>query len=214
MSQINVDPKVYELLTAVHDVIEPLHIDYAIGGALAMAAAGYARHTKDVDLFVTEPGRIKSLMAFRRAGYIVTPVFEPHHYAVYPREGIDDPEVRIDLMIPAGEPDLSAIEYPSRAALTKGGGEFNVVEPNLLAVMKYVSDRDKDADDMKAMYRHGVFDPDIVREIVVHLAGDDDADIAEAGAEYDKVIASFREKRRTSKPKVTRGYTPPGSKKR
>lgn len=210
MSRINVDPKVHELLDAIHEIIEPMDVDYAIGGALAMAAAGYARHTKDVDLFVTEAGRIKSLMAFRRAGYTVTPVFEPHHYAVYLPGPIDDPEVRIDLMVPAGEPDLSAVEYPGRTALTKDGADFNVVTPNLLAVMKYVSDRDKDMDDLRAMYRHAVFDPDNVREIVVYLAGDDEESIVEAGVEYDKVIASFREKRRTSKPKVTRGYVPPG----
>lgn len=210
MSQINVDPKVLELLNAVHEVIEPMGIDYAIGGALAMAAAGYARHTKDVDLFVTERDRHKVLIAFRRAGYTVSPVFDPHHYAVYLPGDIEDPDVRIDVMIPAGEPDLSAISYPSVVALTKGGDTFNVVEPNLLAVMKYLSDREKDDDDLKAMFRHGTFDPVNVRAIVVYLAGDDPADVAEAGAEYDARIESFRAKRRSSKPKVTRGYVPPG----
>ena len=208
MSAINVDPKVYELLEVVHETVDPLGVEYAIGGALAMAAAGYARHTKDVDLFVVEKDRFKVLRALRRAGLDVISVFEPHHYAAYLPGHHDDLEVRIDVMVPADEPDLSAIEYPERKALTKGGHEFNVVIPDLLAVMKYHSDREKDEDDFRAMYRHATFDPEQVRAIVVYLAGEEDAD--EAGREWDKLIASFQRRKMTSRPKAKCKYTPPG----
>lgn len=204
MSRITADPKVYELLKVVGKVVKPMKIDYAIGGAIAMAAAGYSRYTKDVDLFVKEADRPQILMAFRRAGYQVISIYEPHHYAVYLPGETEDFDVRIDVMVPAAEPDLSAIEYPETAELVEGV-KLHVMSPNLLAVLKYLSDREKDEDDFKAMFRHGTFDPENVREIVLFMAGEDPKDIKKAAGVYDKFVASLR-KKRTSRPKAKRGF--------
>jgi hypothetical protein len=190
-----VDPRLDELLAIIRDVIDPLGIDYAIGGALAMAAHGYVRNTRDVDLFVKEENRGTVLRALRAAGLSVSDVFRPHHFiALKPEHG--DPDIRIDILVPAGEPDLSAIEWPDRLPIFKGGDPLNVVEPHLLAMMKFYSDRDDDEYDLKQMYTRGLFEPDAVRRMIESI--DEDALV-----EWDALIAKFR-KRRISRPKPTK----------
>jgi hypothetical protein len=197
MAGVKADPRVNDLLAVVRDVIDPLGVDYAIGGAMAMAAHGYARFTEDVDVFITEEGRHKVLRALRSAGYEVGEATRPFHYFMMLPEHGGDPDVRIDLMFPAGEPDLSAAEFPMRLPIVKGGDKFNIVEPNLLAMMKFMSDRDDDEYDLKQLYSRGIFDPDVLRKMIVSIDSED----GEEAARWDALLAKFRERRtRSSKP--------------
>lgn len=196
MARVKADPRVEELLDVVKEVIDPLGVDYAIGGAMAMASHGYARFTSDVDVFAPEASRYAILNAMRRSGFTVGTAMDPHHYFVMLPQHGGDPDVRIDLMFPAAEPDISAAEYPVRQPIFKGGDSLNVVEPSLLAMMKFYSDRDIDEDDLKAMYRRGIFDPDIVRQMIESIDNEDGEDTAA----WDATIERFRA-RRVSRPK-------------
>jgi len=197
MAGVKADPRVNDLLAVERDVIDPLGVDYAIGGALAMAAHGYARFTEDVDVFITEEGRHKVLQALRAAGYEVGEAMRPFHYFMMLPEHGGDPDVRIDLMFHAGEPDLSAAEFPMRLPIVKGGDKLNVVEPNLLAMMKFMSDREDDEYDLKQLYTRGIFDPDAVREMVASIDSEDGEDTAR----WDALLVKFRERRaRGSRP--------------
>jgi hypothetical protein len=190
---------VNELLAVVRDVVDPLGVDYAIGGALAMASHGYSRQTSDVDLFVAEKDRGKVLHALRAAGLHVSDVMRPHHYIAEKPEHSDDPDARIDVMVPAGEPDITAIEWPDRRAIVSGGAKLNVVEANLLAMMKFYSDRDDDERDLKQLYERGIFEPDKVRKMIASIDNEDGDEVAA----WDATIASFHRKRR-SRPRPTK----------
>lgn len=180
------DPKLEELVNTVFTTIEPLGVPYAIGGALAMSAHGYRRYTSDVDLFIHDEARGKVLRAFRQAGLQVSEIGPGHFIALNPQHR--DFDIRIDILIPADEPGLSAVEYPERRALVPGGAPINVMSGSLLAMMKFYSDRQKDLDDLRAMARHGIFDPSHVRALVATID-------PEGLAEWDTIANTFRDTR-------------------
>ena len=161
------DPRVIDLMRRLMLALEPAKIEYAIGGAVAMYAHGYRRHTSDVDAFIADSVRIKAIRLVREQGLEIMPVFPPHHYAAYdPKHG--DPEIRIDLMFPADEPELSAIDFPDRKTI--GGMKRNVFPSALLVIAKFYANRAKDKFDIAAMLEVGAFDAD---EVVRILSGYD-----------------------------------------
>lgn len=136
---------------------------YAIGGALAMGAHGYRRHTDDVDAYVNYKDRGEWVRALRARGLTVTPLFAGVHYAAFlPEHG--DPEVRIDLLVPAEDPDLSAIEVPDSATIADRPVEVWPVD--LLVVAKFRSTRPEDRADVGKMFERGLFNPKSVRTIM------------------------------------------------
>ncbi len=164
-----VTPNVARLIAAMAEALEPLKVPYAVGGAVAMSAHGVRRHTDDVDVFALDEDRPKVLRALRAAGLRIVEVMSPFHYAAYLPD-VDDPEVRIDVLFPAGEPELSAVEYPARAEI--GGVEFNVFALELLVATKFYSDRVKDELDIARMYESGVFEPATVRALIASFDPD------------------------------------------
>lgn len=168
------DPRTQDLLDIVQQHVDTADIEYAVGGAIAMAAHGYARHTNDVDLFVVEKDRHKVFRALRDAGMQISAVASPFHYiAVLPEHA--NPDIRIDLLFPAGDPELSAIELPQRKSLTRGGSPLNVFPADLLAIAKFYADRDEDESDLRAMYTRGIFDPVQVGDLIEREFDEDDA---------------------------------------
>ena len=108
------DPRTQSLLELVAETIDTLGVDYAVGGAVAMAAYGYRRNTSDVNLFAHEDDQPRILRALRAGGATeIEEVFRPFHYVARNPEH-DNPEIRIDVLFPASDPELSAIEFPER----------------------------------------------------------------------------------------------------
>ena len=124
-----------------------------------MAAFGNARFAETVEVLIAERDRSKVLGALRAAGYDVGVAAALVHYFVMLPEHGGDPNVRLDLLFPAGEPELSAIEHAARVPIVRGGDVFNVIQPDLLAMMMFYLD-------LRAMYDRGVFAPNAVRQMI------------------------------------------------
>jgi hypothetical protein len=151
-----ISPEVTELLDLFLAVAAEVDRPYAIGGALAMGAHGYRRHTDDVDAYVNYDDRGAWVRALRARGLTVTPLFAGVHYvAMLPEQ--TNPEIRIDLLVPADDPDLSAIEVPDSMTIADRTVEVWPVE--LLVIAKFQSTRDEDHADVDKMFERGLFDP-------------------------------------------------------
>jgi hypothetical protein len=189
-------PKVIELLRRFLEAIRDTDVRYAVGGAVAMAAHGVRRHTTDLDVFAPEESRGKLLRALRAAGFRVSGIFEPFHYiAMLPGE--EDLDVRIDILIPAGEPELSAVEQPSLAVFEDG--QFFVFPIELLVMSKFMSDpldRPGDRGDIVRMYNRGIFEPQTVCALFASFDPDE-------AAQFRTWMATV-----THRPQTTRRYLP------
>ena len=140
---------------------------YAIGGALAMGVHGYRRHTNDVDAYVTFEDRGEWIRALRTQGLMVTPLFSGVHYvATLPEQS--NPEIRIDLLVPADDPDLSAIHMSSSAMIADRRVEVWPIDP--LVIAKFRSTRDEDRADVDKMFERGLFDPKSVRLFISRMS--------------------------------------------
>lgn len=191
MKNLVLDPRVEELLRIVQRRIGQLDVDYAVGGAIAMAMQGYARHTSDVDVFVLKEDCPQVLAALRDEGLEVATLYEDAHYvATLPKHG--DVDIRIDVLVPPGEPDLSAVEYP-REMLLEGGKILPIVQANLLAAQKFYANRDKDENDLRAMYRRGVLNAEAVGELIHSFD-------PEGALEWAALIRRFDEPRAPRRP--------------
>jgi len=176
------DPRLRELLDRFLKMARIVRKPYAIGGALAMAAHGYQRQTTDVDAFLLEKDRWAWIRAAQKTGLTVDPVFRGHHYIAFlPEHG--DPRVRIDLMFPAEASEVQAIRSPAAGEI--GGVRAKVIKLEMMAVMKFLSDRPEDRHDFLAMLERGLFEPDTVRILIAH---------AEPGSlrEFDRVVRAAR----------------------
>ncbi|MBI4577398.1 MAG: nucleotidyl transferase AbiEii/AbiGii toxin family protein [Planctomycetes bacterium] len=156
-------------------------IQYAIGGATALAVHGYRRFTRDVDVFVLERDLNTLMRALRTVGLDVFAISEPSQYGAK-LPGDPDPERRIDVLVPNSEPELSAVEYAVESR------RFRVFSPNLLAMAKFYALDDsadpRHAYDLLAMYRRGMFDPAAVQGMIASI----DPERVEA---YEGLIRSF-----------------------
>jgi hypothetical protein len=189
---MKIDPRTEELLEIVRKRVDPEQVDYVLGGALAMAAHGYARHTSVVDLFIVEKDRHKVFRLLRDAGLQISAVMSPFHYmAVLPEH--DDLDVRIDLLFPTTEPEMSAIDLPDRKSITQDTSPLNIFSVDLLAIAKFYSDRDEDEADLRAMYNRGIFDTQAVSRLIRREIDEDDAD------DWDRLIERFGRRRPSRK---------------
>jgi hypothetical protein len=162
----SLEPRVLQLVHDVAEAIAPLGVDYAIGGALAMAAHGVRRYTSDVDVFAKDEDRPAIMRALRAQGLETATIMSPFHYIAYRPEHAD-PEVRIDVLFPAGEPELSAVEFADRGMV--GDVELNVFPVDLLVASKFYSDRPEDGYDIKKMLNMGAFDPAAVEKLIASI---------------------------------------------
>ena len=140
--------------------LERLDADWAVGGAFAMAAHGYTRETRDIDLFIGDDAREPLLAALRAHGVAVDEVVEDIHYAAIPDRR--DPEARIDLLFPSSEPDVSAMMTVRPALVLKK--KVPVWPLHLMVANKLMSGRDKDALDLAELRKRGLIDAGRVLE--------------------------------------------------
>lgn len=131
------DPRARDLLDLFLDAAQQVAKPYAIGGAVAMASHGFIRQTRDVDAYVDYEDRAVWLRALRERGLSVEPLVTGIHYIAYlPEHG--DPELRIDVMVPADDPDVSAVAVPDKVTLA--GRTLEVFPIDLLVIAKYQSE--------------------------------------------------------------------------
>jgi len=177
---------VVELLEVLERSLTPLQIPYAIGGGVALNAHGYRRHTDDVDVFIREEDRALVLRALRVAGLVTATVMSPFMYmAKFPDE--TDPEIRIDVMVPAGDPEISAIEMAVRTELPEMGSEIPLFDPEWLALSKFYSNLPEHRRDLQKMWELGLFD---VREARRRLGLMD----PDSAPDFDAELRSFERK--------------------
>ncbi len=187
------DPRAIQLLSRLLDIAEGEGIPLAIGGGLAVNLHGVERHTNDVDAFFREADRQRVVRALRRAGLTVDKVFGGFHYVAY-EPASSDLRVRIDLMFPAGDPELAAVESP--AERRKWGLTIPTFPVELLVLAKFYSDQPLDRWDIAALYEQGAFEPETVRAL---LATVDPGNVAD----FDALMTEIR------RPRVARKRPPP-----
>ena len=181
------DPRVKRLLRTFIAMAKEVKRQYAIGGALSMSAHGYSRETKVVDAFLLERDRLTWLRAARKHGLTVDNIFGHIHYiAFFPKDG--DARIRIAMLFPAAEPDLSAVEHPSKGTI--GGIKARIFPVELLAIAKFISDRPEDNRDFTTMFNLGLFEPTTVRAI---LRSFESRDVI---ASYNHVVAELSRPKR------------------
>lgn len=166
------------LLRAALEAARAADVPYAIGGALAMHAHGFERSTKDVDIFVAQENAFALLRALRVLGLKVIPISEPNNYAAY-LPNTTDPEERIDVIVPEGEPGLSAIEWSETKELF--GSAAQVFPLDLLVFAKGCALRPKDEFDLASLMARGMFDPRQVSELIRSID-------PEGADEFDRAI--------------------------
>ena len=164
-----------QLLAALRTLgaeLDQRDIDWAIGGAHAMAAHGFSRETKDIDVFVSPHCRVEVLQICADAAIPIEQVFAESHYTFVPNHS--RPDERLDLLFVHAQPDIAAVMFPTRRDVL--GGSYPVCTLPLIAVAKLRSDRAKDVSDLDALYRLGLIDTAAVHE---HLEEDDDQEAIE-----------------------------------
>jgi hypothetical protein len=186
------DPRVLELIRRAASALEPLDVPYAVGGAVAMAAHGYARYTSDLDVFALDESKPSILRAFRKEGFIVEPLMPPMHYVAFLREH-GDPTVRVDILFPADEPALSAVEYPVTVHIAGADLDLKVFPVDMLVAAKFYSDRPQDLHDIAAMLERGIFEPDEVHRLISSID-------PEGAADFATLIQELRRPRRRRPP--------------
>ena len=191
--------KAFALLKKLAPLLKKAHVEYAVGGALAMSAHGYTRATDDVDLFFPEESRQKALRLLRTQGLQVVAIADPFHYAVFPNK--TDPSDRLDLMFPSAEHDVSAAEFPDEAVVD--GVTLPVWPMALIVAAKLMSTRPKDKQDLLALRDRALYEPKEVLKILKHM-GEPEA-IAELKALH--APAAPRPQTKTP-PKGSRGRRP------
>ena len=150
--------------------LDELEADWAIGGATAMAAHGYVRQTKDVDLFIADDCRTELLETLRNEGYFIDAIMPPAHYIAAPPQ-VADPETRIDLLFPALGVETLGLMAARRA--TVAGMKLPVLPLAHLVALKLQTDplfeRDryeKDLQDLRELRARGLIDSRRVEEVL------------------------------------------------
>jgi len=152
--------------------LRPMDTEWAIGGAEAMAAHGYQRETLDVDFFIGDDAREELLATLERRRLPVITVLEGVHYAVTPNLKQDD--VRIDLLFPSDEPEVTAIWKPTDAVIADE--KVPVIRLEYIVASKLLTDPasergQKDAGDLSELHRRGMIDGPTVLEVLNHCPG-------------------------------------------
>jgi hypothetical protein len=173
------------MLQLITSAAQTAKVAYAIGGAIAMRAHGYERSTQNVDIFVEHDSVNGLLYELHALGVKIVPISTPSHYAVFLRD-VNDSDVRIDILVPEGDPELSAIRYAETKEFL--GVKADVFPLDLLVFAKFYVGRPKDELDIIEMLTRGLFDPAHVSDLI--------GSIDKGGArDFDKLIKSLTERR-------------------
>ncbi len=157
-----------------------------------MAAHGYARYTSDLDIFALDESKSSILRALRKEGFIVEPLMPPMHYVAFLREH-GDPTVRVDILFPADEPALSAVEYAVKLRIPGVNLDLKTFPIDMLVAAKFYSDRPQDLHDIAAMLERGIFEPDEVHRMICSID-------PEGAADFATLIQELRRPRRRRPP--------------
>lgn len=196
------DPAVKKALRVCAEELDALDADWAIAGATAMQVHGYARATRDVDLFIGDDARLELLARLRERKLRPTAIFSPHHYRVAPA-GRRDPEASIDLLFPAlGVESLGLLAAKRH---TVEGAQLPVLPIQHIVALKLTTDPAidpsrylRDQADLVAMRDRGLVDPGRVAEVLEDI-GD-----GEARDRLTELVATSK-RRATAAPKRSSG---------
>lgn len=127
--------KLHRAATELARRLDEARIPYAIVGALALSAHGYARMTADVDILLTRDGLARFKTAYLGRGYVET--FTDSH-------GLRDTEndVRIDVLIAGefpGDGLSKPVAFPDPADISVEGERWHIVPLPTLLELKLAS---------------------------------------------------------------------------
>ena len=154
----------FEVARRLAELLEADHIDYAIGGALALGIWGAPRGTKDVDLSIfVEPAELDTVFdVFERAGIMIDRAAAAGDVA---RTGLVRGmlgRVPVDAFISAHPHFLQMKERRQRIG-TPDGAHLYFITAEDLCVMKLVYGRDKDITDLERLFAVRTIDTRYVR---------------------------------------------------
>lgn len=164
MSAYN-DKRLLHILEVSAKELDRRDAEWAVGGAVAMAAHGYKRDTEDIDIFAGDDVREDLFAHLKEKRIDVDEIVPEIHYTAIPDPS--RPEVRVDFLFPSAEPDVSAIMNPARARL--GRHEMPVWPMHLIVASKLLSTRDKDAFDLGELRNRGLVDADAVVRVLQEM---------------------------------------------
>lgn len=177
-TRLQVDPAVRKALGVCAEELDGLEADWAVAGATAMQVHGYARATRDIDLFIGDDVRGELLARLRGRKLSPVAIFSPHHYRVAP-VGRKDPEASIDLLFPALGVESLGLLAAKRHRFD--GAELPIVPLQHLVALKLTTDPTidpsrylRDQADLVALRDRGLVDSLRVAEVLEDV-GDRDA---------------------------------------
>ncbi|MBL9022514.1 MAG: nucleotidyl transferase AbiEii/AbiGii toxin family protein, partial [Myxococcales bacterium] len=160
--RLHLDPAVKKALRACADELDALDADWAVAGATAMQVHGYARATRDIDLFIGDDVRPELLARLRARAIPVKAIFSPHHYRIDPPDR-KDPEASIDLLFPALGVESLGLLAAQRGSIE--GTEMPIVPLHHLVALKLTTDPGidpsrfaRDQADLVALHDRGLVD--------------------------------------------------------
>jgi hypothetical protein len=161
--RLYLDPAIKRALRVCAQELDALGADWALAGATAMQVLGYARATRDVDLFIGDDTRSEILARLRARAVPVKAIFSPHHYRIEP-PGRKDPEASIDLLFPALGIESLGLMAAKRAVIE--GTEMPIVPIHHIVASKLATDPHidpsrymRDQADLVALRDRGLVDP-------------------------------------------------------
>lgn len=166
------------LAEAIIERLEASGLDYALGGALALAYWAEPRATKDIDLTLYVSGNeLETGLAILVAAGLDAPP------ATAARDARDRGLVvmrgsgtRVDVFVPSEPFELYESARARRQRVRFGERQTWVLAAEDLAVFKMLFDREKDLVDVRHMWTHGgeTFDAAYVRDWLARLVGPTD----------------------------------------
>jgi len=164
------DKDLQKLLRLCAKKLDAIDAEWAIGGATAMAAHGYERQTKDIDLFVADDAREELIEHLTSKGVAVTHIMPPAHYIARPPK-TKDLDKRLDLLFPAL--GVESLGLMAARRHTIDGHELPIMPIEHVVALKLqtdpIFDRDryaKDAQDLQELRARGLIEPHRVRVVL------------------------------------------------
>ena len=159
-------------IRAITEVLESLHIDYAIIGGIANAVWGEPRATVDVDVTVSVNSHEIPRTVAAIAAHFRSPIADLAPFVQQTRVlPLDtDDGVRIDVIFALLPFEVDAIRRARKVPVS--GRTVAVVTPEDLVLMKIISDRPRDLGDAEAIVRRrgAELDRDYIEARVKELA--------------------------------------------
>lgn len=185
---------VYDTLATAAAAFKKAKLRYAVGGAVAMYAGGYARNTADVDVFIVEKDLDEILDALRLAGFQIVEISDSQYHAQLPRYAKS--RIRVDILVSWAPPETVPIFHPTRrkiGAVNFPAFNLHEVVASKATIGMETSAWAKGKNDILAMYLDGLIDLPAIRQFLV----DNDVPYLE---EFDMIAADV------SKPRTNPGY--------